>query len=125
MEETVLFGVAILWRAVEAVDVRVLPVPGARIHDVRQARRPFGAGDVGVVGADVDINRLEKEKKLKDLVEADASPGKSFAKSVLSDSGKSTVKKAATGAGAVAAGAIAATLFGDRVGNAVARGKVK
>ncbi len=71
------------------------------------------------------ITRLEKEKKLKTLVEEDVSPGKSFAKSVLSDSGKATARKAATGAAAVAAGAAAALLCGDRVGAAVARGKVK
>lgn len=44
------------------------------------------------------IGRLEKEKKLKSLIEDDLSPGKKVAKQIMSDTGQKVVKTVATGA---------------------------
>lgn len=44
------------------------------------------------------IERLSNEKKLKDLIEADISPGKRFVNSVLSDSGSRVTRTVVTGA---------------------------
>lgn len=43
------------------------------------------------------INRLKQEKELKNLVEADISPGKKMIKEVLADVGKQTAKEVLTG----------------------------
>lgn len=43
------------------------------------------------------ITRLKQEKELKDLVEADISPGKKMMKEVLRDVGKQTAKEVLTG----------------------------
>lgn len=44
------------------------------------------------------IKRLENEKKLKSLIEKDVSPGKSFAKTIMTDSGKKALTTIASGA---------------------------
>lgn len=43
------------------------------------------------------IDRLQTEKKLKDLIDQDISPGKALAKKVLSDSGQKVVTTVITG----------------------------
>lgn len=45
------------------------------------------------------VSRLEKEKKLKSLVDADTAPGKTVAKQILGNSGKTVLTAVATGAG--------------------------
>ena len=44
------------------------------------------------------VKRLESEKKLKGLIEQDVAPGRTFAKSVMSDAGKRALTTVATGA---------------------------
>jgi|694.fasta_scaffold01451_12 hypothetical protein len=44
------------------------------------------------------ISRLENEKKLKQLIEADLSPGKAVTKKLLSEGGQKVLKTVATGA---------------------------
>ena len=44
------------------------------------------------------IDRLEKEKKLKTLVEEDLSPGKAVAKKLMSEGGQKVIKTIGTGA---------------------------
>ena len=44
------------------------------------------------------VKRLESEKKLKTLIEQDVSPGRTFAKTVMSDAGKRALTTVATGA---------------------------
>jgi hypothetical protein len=43
------------------------------------------------------VARLEKEKKLKNLVAEEVTPGKSFAKAILSDVGKRSISTVGTG----------------------------
>ena len=43
------------------------------------------------------VKRLENEKKLKTLIDQDVSPGRTFAKSVMSDAGKRALTTIATG----------------------------
>lgn len=45
------------------------------------------------------INRLESEKKLRELTEKEVEPGKSFIKQVLTDSGKKIMTNAVSGIG--------------------------
>lgn len=44
------------------------------------------------------INRLEKEKKLKDLVEQDLTPGKKAIKTIMSESGQKVARTVIAGA---------------------------
>lgn len=46
------------------------------------------------------VNRLETERKLKNLVEEDISPGKAAVRKIASDAGQRTAKAVATGAAA-------------------------
>lgn len=48
------------------------------------------------------VSRMEKEKKLKDMVEADLNPGRSFARDVANNKGKALVGTVAAGAATVA-----------------------
>ena len=73
---------------------------------------------------DALISRLEKEKKLKNLVAEDAEPGKSFTKSVMSDAGKKTIRNVVTGTALVAGGAIVGKAFGPEFGAAAKKGRV-
>lgn len=43
------------------------------------------------------VKRLESEKKLKTLIDQDVSPGRTFAKTVMSDAGKRALTTVATG----------------------------
>ena len=43
------------------------------------------------------VKRLESEKKLKTLIDTDVSPGRTFAKTVMSDAGKRALTTVATG----------------------------
>lgn len=43
------------------------------------------------------VKRLENEKKLKGLIDQDVSPGRTFAKTVMSDAGKRALTTVATG----------------------------
>lgn len=56
-----------------------------------QVRRHLSDGDLKKA-----IDRLQQEKKLKDLTEQDIAPGKTAAKSVLSTIGKSTLTAVGT-----------------------------
>ena len=47
---------------------------------------------------DAYISRLDREKKLKSLTEADVTPGKAFAKSVASNAGRTAATAVLTGA---------------------------
>lgn len=61
------------------------------------------------------VDRLRKEKSLKELVSADVEPGKAFASNIMSSSGNKVVKGVVTSAGAVAGGLILSKVFGKEV----------
>lgn len=65
--------------------------------------------------ADLDklVSRLEKEKKLKSLVEEDLSAGKAATKVILSDTGKQVMKQVAGGVAISVASVALANKFGD------------
>lgn len=67
--------------------------------------------------ADLDrfISRLEKEKKLKNLIEDDLTPGQKAAKMLLSDVGKRTISTALAGAGSYAAYKAAGKVDSEKV----------
>lgn len=82
--------------------------------------------------ADLDryVQRLEKEKKLKNLVEDDLSAGQKATKAFLSDTGQRIAKQAVIGTAGVLIGAALANKFGDttpsydKTGNLLDPGKV-
>lgn len=65
--------------------------------------------------ADLDryVQRLEKEKRLKTLVEDDLSGGQKAAKAFLSDTGQKVAKQAVVGTVGILVGAALANKFGD------------
>jgi hypothetical protein len=78
---------------------------GVRKRTVREERergKRFKAAQNRRVLSDDDLNnmisRLEKEKKLKNLVEEDLTPGRRVAKQLFSESGQKVVKTVAAGA---------------------------
>ena len=71
------------------------------------------------------VNRLEKEKKLRQLTEEDINPGRTKANAVLSEIGNKTVRTVATGATLYAAKVLVSKYFGSEAGNAVFNGGPK
>lgn len=71
------------------------------------------------------VNRLEREKRLRQLTEEDIKPGRAKAKSILSDIGNKTVRTVATGAALYGAKVLAEKFFGSEAGNAVFNGGPK
>jgi hypothetical protein len=59
---------------------------------VASKRRTLSDGDLKAY-----VERLEKEKKLKDLVDQDTAPGKTLAKKIASDSGQKVIRTVAAG----------------------------
>lgn len=71
------------------------------------------------------IDRLQNEKKLKQLTEEDLSPGKAIAKKILSESGQKVARNAVSGALTFAVGAVVSAKYGDAVADMLQRGGVK
>ncbi len=66
----------------------------------KESRKRASANRRSLSDKDLDqmINRLEKEKKLKNLVADDVSPGRKFINGIMSDAGKRGLTTVATGA---------------------------
>lgn len=71
------------------------------------------------------IERLSAEKKLKQLTEEDLTPGRAVAKRIMSDSGQTVLRKAATGAGTLLVGAVIGKYFGPQASQIMQRGGLK
>lgn len=72
------------------------------------------------------IERLQNEKKLKDLIDEDLAYGKTVSKRILGSSGEKVAKIAVTGLGALAVKAAVSRVLGPEAGSFVAKGgKVK
>lgn len=63
-------------------------------QDIASRRRQLSEGDLKKV-----IDRLQTEKKLKDLVEADIKPGRTVTKRILSESGQKVARTVVAGGG--------------------------
>ena len=72
------------------------------LREERERGKRFKASQNRRVLKDEELNnmisRLEKEKKLKNLVEEDLTPGRKAAKSIVSESGQKVVKTVVAGA---------------------------
>ena len=66
------------------------------------------------------ISRLEREKKLKNLVEEDLSPGKKVAKTIFSDSGQKVARTVVAGAGIYAVKKVIDQKFGKEASSYIA-----
>jgi hypothetical protein len=68
-------------------------------RSVKQDRKEVSAKRRLITDADLDkyVSRLEKEKKLKTLIEDDVAPGKRAAKLLMSDVGKNSMRAVGTG----------------------------
>lgn len=67
--------------------------------NTKSGRKTASANRRQLTDTDVSnlVKRLESEKKLKTLIDQDVSPGRSFAKTVMSDAGKRALTTVATG----------------------------
>lgn len=67
---------------------------------VRSERKATAKARRLIPDSDIDkaIERLSKEKKLKDLTDSDLSPGRKVAKTLLSESGQKAVRTVVSGA---------------------------
>lgn len=63
-------------------------------QDISSRRRQLSEGDLKKV-----IDRLQTEKKLRDLVEADIKPGRTITKRILSESGQKVARTVLAGGG--------------------------
>ena len=73
------------------------------------------------------VSRLEKEKKLKKLVEEDTAPGKAFARDIMENKGKALVGTVAAGAATVVVKHVVMNhmKLGNKDAETIVRGKVK
>lgn len=71
------------------------------------------------------IERIQAEKKLKQLVEEDLTPGRAVAKRIMSDSGQKVARNAVAGAGTLAIGIVVGTVFGPDTAKMFQRGGIK
>lgn len=67
------------------------------------------------------IDRLSSEKKLKDMIEQDLSPGKTATKQILNDSGQKVAKTLLVGGGLYVAQRLLAKKFGDEAAKAMTK----
>jgi hypothetical protein len=74
--------------------------------------------------ADLDryMNRLQNEKKTRDLLESDLSPGKKAVKAVTSESGKRILGNVIAGAGMYATVRVIEKKFGSEMADNIKRG---
>lgn len=88
---------------------------------VRAKRKSAVSNRRTISDKDLDalVDRLKKEKQLKDLVDGDVSPGKKFAKNVVHDSGNKVLKGLATGVGIFAAKKVVSATFGEAAAEGV------
>jgi hypothetical protein len=82
-----------------------------------QKRRTLSEADLDSI-----IGRLQKEKKLKELVSQDVSPGKTAAKAILSDTGQKVVRTVAAGSALYIVKKVVDKKFGEEAGKVIARG---
>lgn len=71
------------------------------------------------------IERIQSEKKLKQLVEEDLTPGRAVVKKIMSDSGQKVARNAVAGAGTLAVGVIVGSIFGSDTAKMFQRGGIK
>lgn len=68
------------------------------------------------------IERLQNEKKLKDLIDEDLEYGKTVTRRILGDAGQKVAKTAVTGAGIYAVKVVVSKKFGADAGNVISKG---